>query len=125
MFKPNNYNSVSPYFIVDDAPRFIKLLSMIFDMEELRVYRNEDGAIMHSEYRLEDTVIMIANSTENYPANEFLMHVYVKDVDDTFQKALDANCECIQLPKTNPDDPDKRGMFKDFAGNVWAVGTQL
>jgi PhnB protein len=51
MFKPENYNSVSPYFIVVDCQKMIVLLKDIFDAKELRKYENSDGSIMHVELR--------------------------------------------------------------------------
>lgn len=53
------------------------------------------------------------------------MHVYVSDVDTVFQKAIDAGCEIIEKPKGREGDPDRRATFKDFADNLWSVGTQL
>jgi PhnB protein len=37
-FKPAGYNSVSPYFIVNGAQKFIDLMKAIFDATELRRY---------------------------------------------------------------------------------------
>lgn len=54
-----------------------------------------------------------------------MIHLYVPDVDDTFRKALELNCEPIQKPKTHEDDEDKRGAFKDFAGNRWWIAMQI
>ena len=124
-FKPENYNSVSPYFIVDGAQRMIDLLKQLFNATELRRYAHPDGKIMHVEVRIDDSVIMIADSNEKYPPNTHLMHVYLPNVDDTYKKAIDLGCEAVEEPKQKDGDPDKRGMFTDFAGNVWAVATQL
>jgi len=123
-FKPSGYNALSPYFIVDGAQRLIELLKKIFKVEELRRYDNEDGSIMHSEIRIEDTVVMIADSSKIYPANQFLVHVYVEDVDHIFKKAIDNGFEAVEEPVNKGGDIDKRGMFKDFQGNIWAVATQ-
>jgi uncharacterized glyoxalase superfamily protein PhnB len=65
-FKPKGYNSVSPYFIVDGAQLFIEILSKIFQVKELRRYDLPDGSIMHMELQLEDTVIMLSESSEKY-----------------------------------------------------------
>jgi len=54
-----------------------------------------------------------------------MLHVYVPDVMETFNKAITAGCQAIEQPTTRPGDPDKRGMFSDFAGNCWAIGTQM
>lgn len=124
-FKPENYNSVSPYFVVDDCRKMIALLKDIFDAEELRKYENTDGSIMHAELRIDDSVIMLADSSETYPANNLLIHVYVQDVHKVFRKAVELNCEIVEEPVNKPGDPDVRGTFKDFQGNMWAVGMQV
>jgi len=125
MYKPNGYNSLSPYFVVEGAMNFINLLSDIFEVEEMRTYVDDNDEILHGEFKIEDTVIMVANANEEYPANQMLVHVYVEDVDKTFKKAIEAGCQELQKPNESESDPDRRGMFKDFAGNTWAIGTQM
>jgi PhnB protein len=124
-FKPDGYNSVSPYFIVDDADRFIRLIKQIFNATELRRYDMPDGSVMHAEFRIDDSVIMLGEASETYPPVPVVIHVYVPDVDETFQKAVDAGCEIVEKPKNQEGDPDLRATFKDFAGNMWSVGTQM
>jgi len=124
-FKPAGYNSVSPYFIVRDAEKFITLLKGIFNATELRRYDMPDGPIMHAEFRIDDSVIMLGEASETYPPVPIVMHVYVPDVDKTFQAAVDAGCEIVENPNVKDGDPDRRATFRDFAGNLWSVGTQL
>jgi uncharacterized glyoxalase superfamily protein PhnB len=123
-FKPIGYNSVSPYFIVNGGQKFIDLVKAIFNATELRRYDMPDGSIMHAEIQIDDSVIMIGDSSEKFPPVQLVMHVYVPNVDETFQKAVDAGCEVVEQPTQREGDPDKRGTFKDFAGNMWSVGTQ-
>jgi PhnB protein len=124
-FKPVNYNSVSPYFIVDGAQKFIDLMTDIFDAKELRRYNMPDGTIMHAEIQIDDSVIMLGDFSEKFPPVQIVMHVYVPNVDEIFDKAVKAGCEIIEEPKEREGDPDRRATFKDFAGNVWSIGTQL
>lgn len=124
-YKPENYNSLSPYLVVDGAQKMIDLLKEIFHAEELRRYDKPDQTIMHAELRIDDSVIMLADSSKAYPVNQLLLHVYVSDVDQIFQKAIALGCEAVEKPLTREGDPDKRGSFKDFSGNVWAIGTQV
>lgn len=123
-FKPAGYNSVSPYFIIDGADRFIELMKQIFDAKPLREFRMPDGSMMHAEIQIDDSVVMLGNSSEKYSAIPIVMHVYVADVDGTFQKAIDSGCDIVEPPKEGEGDPDRRGTFKDFAGNMWSIGTQ-
>jgi PhnB protein len=123
-FKPTNYNSVSPYFIINGAQKFIDLMKLIFDATELRRYDMPDGTIMHAEIKIDDSVIMLGESSDKFPPVNLVMHVYVPNVDETFNKAVKSGCEIIEPPKEREGDPDKRATFKDFAGNMWSVGTQ-
>lgn len=124
-FKPAGYNSVSPYFIVPEAGRFVELMKALFNAKELRRYDMPDGSIMHAELMLDDSVIMLGQASEKFPAVPIVMHVYVPDVDAAYAKALALGCEAVEPPKQREGDPDRRASFKDYAGNWWSVGTQL
>ncbi|WP_143960623.1 VOC family protein [Litoribacter populi] len=123
-FKPKGYSSLSPYFIVNGAQKFIDLMKQIFSVEELRRYDMPDGKIMHAEIQIDDSIIMISDSTDKYPPSPMILHVYVPNVDQTFEKAIKAGCEIVEQPKESEGDPDRRATFKDFVGNTWSIGTQ-
>ena len=124
-YKPTGYNSASPYFIVKDAQRYIDLMKEIFDAQELRRFEMPDGSIVHAEIKIDDSVLMLSEATEKYPPVPMVMHVYVTDVDQTFEKVLKTDCEIIEKPKQNENDPDRRATFQDFVGNIWSIGTQI
>ncbi|KYP16131.1 VOC family protein [Flavihumibacter sp. CACIAM 22H1] len=124
-FKPAGYNSVSPYFIIKDAEQFVQLMTAIFDAGLLRKYNRPDGSIMHAELKLYDSVIMLAEATEQYPPVPMVLHVYVQDLDTVFTRAKEAGCKVLEEPKQREGDPDRRATFMDFGGNMWSVGTQL
>ncbi len=72
-FKPTGYNSASPYFIVNGAQRFIALMKEIFDAKELRRYDMPDGSIMHAEIQIDDSVIMLGDSSERFFSPQCLL----------------------------------------------------
>ena len=80
---------------------------------------------MHAEIQIDDSVIMLGDSSEKYLPVPAVIHVYMPDVDKTFEKAIEAGCEIIEKPKQQENDRDRRGTFKDFSGNMWSIGTQL
>lgn len=123
-FKPIGYNSVSPYLIVNDAELMIDLLTEIFGATQTRRFDRPDGKIMHAEVKLDDSMIMISEATDEFPQNKSLLHVYVENVDEVYRRALAHGCEDRGAPVKAEGDSDKRGMFTDFAGNLWAVSTQ-
>ena len=89
-YKPEGYSTVSPYLIAAGAQRVIDFLKNAFGARELRRYDMPDGSIMHAEVRIGDTVVMIGDAGENWPAVPAHLHVYVDDVDATYRRALDA-----------------------------------
>jgi PhnB protein len=123
-YKPDNYNSLSAYLIVDHAQKLVDLLTKVFNAKTLRRYDQENGKIAHIELQLDDTVLMISDSSEHYEANKTMLHIYVPDVFKTFDIAIENGCEMIEKPVKKDGDPDTRGAFFDFAGNYWAVSTQ-
>jgi len=102
----------------------IDFLGAVFDGRVVRRYDNPDGTVMHAEVMIDDSIVMLGDSSATYPPNTLLIHVYVSDVDDVFKRALAAGGTEDQAPRQRPGDPDRRGSFKDFAGNTWAIATQ-
>jgi len=123
-FKPNGYNSVSPYLIVKDGKKFVDMIEQVFDGQLTRSYKREDGSIMHAEVKLDDSIIMFSEATPEYGVYSLWMHVYVPDVHASFQRAIDFGCELISEPEQKPGDPDCRGSFRDSDGINWCVSTQ-
>jgi PhnB protein len=124
-FKPTGYNSVSPYLVVNEAQKLIDLLQKIFDAKELRKYKTAEGRVLHAEMKIDDSVLMLADATETYPQSASLVHVYLPDADAIYKKAIKAGCQPVQQPEEREGDPDRRGGFRDFAGNFWSVSTQV
>jgi PhnB protein len=124
VYKPENYPSVAPYLIVTDAVATIQFLTRAFGAVELRRFPNPQGKINHAEVRLDDTVIMLADAAEGWPAQASYVHVYVPDVDAAYRRALDAGAEAVQAP-VKKDDADKRGGVKDAGGTTWWIATRV
>ncbi|OAQ38904.1 extradiol dioxygenase [Pedobacter psychrophilus] len=105
-FKPNNYNSLSPYLIVDEAEKLITQLKAIFNCTELRRMERENGKIAHLELKFDDSVLMISDSLDEYPSHQTMLHIYVPDVMETFIKAKELGCEIIEEPIKKENDSD-------------------
>jgi len=123
-YKPAGYTSVAPYLAVDGAAKLVDFLVTVFGAEKLRSYAAEGGRLHHAEVRIDDTVVMLADSPDGSPAGASHVHVYVKDVDATFKKAIAAGATSVQEP-IKKDDSDKRGGFRDPVGITWWVGQQV
>jgi PhnB protein len=60
-----------------------------------------------------------------WPAVPSHIHVYVSDVDASYERAIRAGGVAVQAPERKRDDPDRRGGVKDPGGNTWWISTQL
>lgn len=123
-YKPDGYNSVSSYLVVDGAERTIEFLKQAFGAIELRRYPAPSGGIMHAEVRIDDTVVMLADGAEGWPPIASHVHVYVADVDATYRRALAAGAISVQEP-VKKEDADKRGGVKDAGGTTWWIATKV
>jgi len=123
-YKPNNYSTVSPYLIVTNASATIDFLKHVFEAIELRRFPLASGKLMHAEVQIDDTVIMLADSAEDWPPITAQVHIYVSDVDATYRKAVEVGAISIQEP-VKKDDEDKRGGVKDAGGTTWWIATKV
>jgi uncharacterized glyoxalase superfamily protein PhnB len=122
--KPEDYSTVSPYLIVDGASETIEFVVRVFDGVPLRRFADESGKLVHAEVRIDDTVVMVADAVQGWPAVPSHVHVYVADVDATYRRALEAGASSVQEP-VQRDDPDKRGGVKDAGGTTWWIATKV
>jgi PhnB protein len=123
-YKPEGYNSVSPYLVVNGAAATIKFLVEVFDAVELRQIPDEEGKLTHAEVRIEDTVVMIADAGDGWSPMPAHVHIYVSDVDATYQRAIAAGAISVQEP-IKKEDEDKRGGVKDAGGTTWWIATKV
>jgi uncharacterized glyoxalase superfamily protein PhnB len=123
-YKPGHSSTVSPYLIVDSANKTIEFLKEVFDAVEVRCFSDAEGKIRHSEVRIDDSVIMIADGAPGWPPMQAHVHIYVPDVDATHRRALDAGAVSVQEP-VKKEDEDKRGGVKDAGGTTWWIATKI
>ena len=123
-YKPGNYNTVSPYLIVDGASRTIEFLVKVFGAAKLRQIPADNGKLIHAEIRIDDTVLMLTDGGEGWPPVPSHVHVYVFDVDATYKRALEAGAISVQEP-VKRNDENKRGGVKDSGGTTWWIATKV
>ena len=122
-FKPAGYSSVSPYLISQDGEATLAFLEAALGAQRLRRHEDEAGRIRHAEARIDDSVVMIADSFPGWEPTPSYVHVYVKDVDAAFAKAKAAGGKVVQEP-VQKDDDDKRGGITGPGGITWWLSTQ-
>ena len=123
-YKPEGYTTVAPYLVVNGASATIDFLTRVFGAVELQRYESPDRKVMNAEVRIDDTVLMLADGVEAWPALPAHVHIYVPDVDAVYARALEAGAESVQAP-VKKQDADKRGGVKDRGGVTWWIATKV
>lgn len=116
--RPQGAAAIIPYLTVNNATATLAFLKQAFDAQELYITTLDDGSIRHAELMIDDSMIMMANANEQYPAMPGMYYLYVADVDATYQKALAAGGVSIKTP-TNQEYGDRTAGIKDPSDNQW------
>ena len=120
---PEGYHTITPYLVVRGAQKTIDFAKNAFGAEVVfEPMKRPDGTILHGEFKVGDSRIMISDATEEHPAKQTMLYVYVPDVDAVFQKAIKAGGKSLHEPM-DQFYGDRSGSVQDAAGNHWEIGT--
>lgn len=124
-YRPQGYSTVTPYFIVAGADRFIEFLKNCFDAEELEKHTRPDGSIQHAALRIGDSIIEIGGGTnKDFPPMKSAVHLFVEDADELYNRALQAGARSLYEPQDH-DYGERSGGVEDPFGNHWYIATNI
>ena len=118
----HGFLSLTPYFTVADADALIRFCQIVFDAEILKDSRHDDGTVQHVRLQIKDSLIMLNQATEEFAATVSQMHLYVDDVEATYQLALAEGADSLMAPMQRPHG-DRMAGFVDPTGNIWWVAS--
>src|SRR5213594_3207974 len=87
---PSGYHSVTPYLIVEGAPRLIDFLKHTFNAEQSALVNGPDGRVVHAEVKIGDSMVMMSDATDQFKPIASNLYVYVENVDMVYKRALEA-----------------------------------
>jgi PhnB protein len=122
---PKGYRTVTPYIVAQDADGLIEFLKNTFGAEEK--FRAVGGAGgRHAELRIEDSALMVGGGAaglswkgDSIPS---AFHIYVRDCDAVYRRALQHGATSIHEPVDQPYG-ERSASVKDAAGNHWYIAT--
>lgn len=120
---PKGCHTVTPYLLVDGARELIDFLENVFDANVL-VLSPHGEIIGHAALQIGDSRVELADACEEWGKTSAAMHIYVPDVDSTYQKALDAGASSMREP-TDMFYGERGASIKDPFGNQWHIATQI
>lgn len=117
------FTSITPYIIVNKAAEFLEFLKKAFDGVERQRVPAPDGTVMHSEIGIGNGMIEAGDANSQVPPAPTDVHLYVKDADATFDRALEAGATSIYRPTDDHPSGDRWGALQDRFGNRWYIAT--
>jgi uncharacterized glyoxalase superfamily protein PhnB len=119
-FTPH-YNKVNPFVIIKGgATQFIDFVEKVFDAEENKQVRtpDRDGTLIHAEVQIGDSMILLADSKEDWPFTPSFLQVYVDNAQETLNSAEKEGAQIITGVSVFYNGL-KLARFKDKWGNIW------
>jgi PhnB protein len=122
---PQGYRMVTPYLVAQDANAVIDFVKKTFGGEEIfRAVGSAGG--YHCEMRVDDSMLMIGGGGAGvaWKGESVLgaFHVYVRDCDAAYQRALEAGGKSLTAPADQPYG-ERTAHVIDAAGNHWYIAT--
>ena len=121
---PEGYHTVTPYLIVNGAAKLADFMAEAFDAEEGSRFAEPGGPIRHTELRIGDSVVMLADASEGDSTTSSMIHLYVEDVDAVYRRALEAGATSMREPQ-DQFYGDRSAGVKDEFGNQWWIATHV
>jgi PhnB protein len=121
---PDGYHTVTPYLIVQGAERLIEFLKQAFGAEEIYCSRKPDGTIGHTQLRIGDSMVELAEGNDQWQPLRCALHLYVPDTDATYRRAIEAGATSLFEP-SDTFYGDRSGGVQDPSGNQWYIATRM
>jgi PhnB protein len=122
---PKGYRTLTPYPVAQDAPALIDFMKQAFGAEEVFRAIGSAGGV-HAEVRVGDSMMMVggggAGLSWRGESSPMAFHMYVRDCDATYARALAAGGTSIAEP-VDQFYGERSGSVKDPAGNFWYIAT--
>jgi PhnB protein len=129
---PEGYPRVTPYLYVDGAAAAMDFYTQVLGATERMRMPGPQGKLGHAELLLGDSVIMLSDEWPEMGVlgpgkvggSPVTLHVYVEDVDNVFERAVQAGAKPIR-PVENQFYGDRSGQFEDPFGHKWNVASHV
>jgi uncharacterized glyoxalase superfamily protein PhnB len=127
------YQDVVPHLCVKDGHAAVDFYKKALNAEVIAVHTMPNGKVMHAEFRVGDSAIMLADefpemgsalrSPQTLNGTACSLQVGVADTDAAFKQATGAGAKPL-MPPADMFWGDRYAMIQDPFGHVWALRTQ-
>lgn len=118
------YRTVTPYLLVPDGDAEIQFLTSAFGAAAGICERTPSGAVMHAEFKIGDSLVMLGQANEQWKALKASLYLWVENVDEVYAKALAGGATSLAAPEDKPYGHRNAGVI-DPAGITWWIGSPV
>src|SRR5271165_6337701 len=94
---PSGFTTLTPYLIVEDANAAMELYQKALGARIISVHRSPDGKVLNAQLQIGNSMLMLNDEWPDYGAvgpkkignTAVTLHLYVPDVDKSWNRALD------------------------------------
>jgi PhnB protein len=129
---PQGYHTVTPSLMVRGAEQALDFYRKAFNAEETLRMPGPDGKIMHAEFRIGDSVMMLGEempeaggkSPQALGGSPVSFFIYLENVDEAWQRALNAGAKQV-MPLADMFWGDRAGCVDDPFGHHWWLAQHI
>ncbi|MES2019552.1 MAG: VOC family protein [Pseudomonadota bacterium] len=129
---PEDMHTLTPHLVCADALKAIEYYKRAFGAVEGGIMLTPDGKLMHAQIRIGDSALMLMEENKDWGAigpktlggSPVTIHLYVKDVDAVFAKAV-AEGGTSKMAPADMFWGDRYGVLTDPFGHSWSVATHV
>ena len=121
---PPGYSQVTPYIFADNASDYIEFLIQGLEGEEMGQTVTPDGVIANCEMRIGTAMIMVSQSSDDYPPSRAALYLYVANADESMARAIQHGAR-LQMAIADMPYGDRQGGVVDPSGNIWWISQRL
>lgn len=121
---PEGFHTVTPYLVCEGIPRLLDFLPEALGAVELERTVAPSGRVMHALVKVGDSLVMMGEAMEGFPAAPASLYLYVPDVDALYARAVAAGGVSVMEP-ADQFYGDRNAGVKDPSGNTWWMATHI
>ena len=120
MYLPPGFNTVTPYFFVEDAEAFVRFLIGGLGGAEICRSMRPDGAIANVQVQIGTSTVMVSEASGAYPPMAGSYYLYVQNADDAVAQAI-RHGAAMEMAVGDMPYGDRQGGVRDQFGNIWWI----
>jgi PhnB protein len=129
---PQGYHTVTPSLMVRGAEKALDFYRKAFNAEETLRMPGPDGKIIHAEFRIGNSVMMLGEempemggkSPQSLGGSPVSFFIYLENVDEAWQRAINAGAKQV-MPLADMFWGDRAGCVDDPFGHHWWLAQHI